>query len=276
MQLKYLEPVYDAAARRSGSWAARRRRPTPSAASISKPAISANAPQMVRASAISNAKREIAGLPQADSDLWELRWLHVAGADRRARGQDRRSAQAASAQFEQMMQRRGKLADDNEIYRYLLGYVGVLRQGLRPRDRRARARATSPIRSSSICSAMAYEAKGDIDQRAAVLPPRRWSLNVAQPAERVRASATHAPSSPGSRRNRAMSRSHRGLHDSVTVPSCRRRIAGFLVHHRQQRRAGDEEHDDEEHGDAARARSCATLTVNTSGPSTVANRSATA
>ena len=75
--------------------------------------------------------REISALPQADRDLWELRWLHAA-ARLAAREGKADEARKHVASFEQIMQKRGRASEDNEIYRYLLGYVSLLLEGLRP------------------------------------------------------------------------------------------------------------------------------------------------
>ena len=61
-------------------------------------------------------------MPQADRDLWELRWLHAA-ARLAAREGKADEARKHVASFEQNMQKRGRASEDNEIYRYLLGYV---------------------------------------------------------------------------------------------------------------------------------------------------------
>ena len=104
--------------------------------------------------------KKIAGLPAPDQDLWELRWLH---AQARIAARDGKADEARKyvAQFEQVMQRRGKLADDNEIYRYLLGYVAYY---LKDYDRAivelAKGNLADPFMANLL--AMAYEAKGDM------------------------------------------------------------------------------------------------------------------
>lgn len=104
--------------------------------------------------------KKISGLAAADQDLWELRWLHAQAriAIRDGKPDD---ARKYVAQFEQVMQRRGKLADDNEIYRYLLGYVSYYGKDYdRAIAELAKANLSDPFMSNLL--GMAYEAKGDI------------------------------------------------------------------------------------------------------------------
>lgn len=107
----------------------------------------------------SEASRQIAGLGQSDRDLWQLRWLHAAAriAAREGKGDEARKQVAA---FEDVMQRRGKLADDNEIYRYLLGYVSYYAKDYdRAITELAKGNLADPFISNLL--AMAYDAKGD-------------------------------------------------------------------------------------------------------------------
>lgn len=103
--------------------------------------------------------RGIAGLPQPDRELWELRWLHASAriAAREGRADEARQQVAA---FEQVMQKRGRAAEDNEIYRYLLGYVSYY---LKDYDRAiaelARGNMGDPFITNML--AMAYDAKGE-------------------------------------------------------------------------------------------------------------------
>ena len=104
--------------------------------------------------------RAIDGLPPSERDLWELRWLHAAArvSAREGRADEARKQVAA---FEQVMQKRGRTSEDNEIYRYLLGYVGYY---LKDYDRAiaelAKGNMTDPFITNLL--AMAYEAKGDV------------------------------------------------------------------------------------------------------------------
>jgi Flp pilus assembly protein TadD len=105
--------------------------------------------------------KKIAGLPAPDQDLWELRWLH---AQARIAARDGKADEARKyvGQFEQVMQRRGKLADDNEIYRYLLGYVAYyLKDYDRAIGELAKGNLADPFMSNLL--GMAYEAKGDMN-----------------------------------------------------------------------------------------------------------------
>jgi tetratricopeptide (TPR) repeat protein len=104
--------------------------------------------------------RTIAGLDQSERDLWELRYLHAAArlAAREGRGDEARRQVSA---FEQVMQKRGRLAEDNEIYRYLLGYV---HHYLKDYDRAIAELAKGNLADPFITNllAMAYDAKGDV------------------------------------------------------------------------------------------------------------------
>jgi Flp pilus assembly protein TadD len=108
----------------------------------------------------SQCGREVPGLPQSDRDLWELRWLHAAARMSVREGKTDEARRQVAA-FEQVMQRRGKLADDNEIYRYLLGYVGYYTKDY---DRAIAELAKGNLADPFIANllAMSYEAKGDL------------------------------------------------------------------------------------------------------------------
>jgi tetratricopeptide (TPR) repeat protein len=103
--------------------------------------------------------KKIPGLPASEQALWELRWLHAAArlAVREGRADEARKQVAA---FEQEMQKRGKLAEDNEIYRYLLGYVSYHAKDYdRAIVELAKANLADPFMSNLL--AMSYDAKGD-------------------------------------------------------------------------------------------------------------------
>lgn len=103
--------------------------------------------------------KKIRGLAGPEQDLWELRWLH-AQARIAVRDGKLDDARKHVAQFEQVMQRRGKLADDNEIYRYLLGYVSYYSKDYdRAIAELAKGNLGDPFMSNLL--GMAYEAKGD-------------------------------------------------------------------------------------------------------------------
>jgi tetratricopeptide (TPR) repeat protein len=104
--------------------------------------------------------RKISGLVEAERSLWELRWLHAAArlAVREGKVDDARRQVAA---FEQEMQKRGKPAEDNEIYRYLLGYVSYhAKEYDRAVVELAKGNLADPFMANLL--AMAYEAKGDM------------------------------------------------------------------------------------------------------------------
>lgn len=109
----------------------------------------------------SQCGRKIPSLPQSDRDLWELRWLHAI-ARIAAREGNADEARKHVAAFEQTMQKRGKLADDNEIYRYLLGYVSYYTKDY---DRAIAELAKGNLADPFIANllAMSYEAKGDMN-----------------------------------------------------------------------------------------------------------------
>jgi tetratricopeptide (TPR) repeat protein len=103
--------------------------------------------------------KKIPGLSDSEQMLWELRWLHAAArlAVREGRIDEARKQVAA---FEQEMQKRGKPSDDNEIYRYLLGYVSYhAKEYDRAIVELAKGNLADPFMSNLL--AMAYEAKGD-------------------------------------------------------------------------------------------------------------------
>jgi tetratricopeptide (TPR) repeat protein len=102
---------------------------------------------------------QISGLAPSEKDLWELRWLHALArlAAREGKSDEVRRHVAA---FEQVMNRRGRLSDDNEIYRYLLGYVAYYAKDYdRAIAELVRGNLSDPFIVNLI--AMSYEAKGD-------------------------------------------------------------------------------------------------------------------
>lgn len=104
--------------------------------------------------------RAIPSLTPSERDLWELRWLNAAArmAAREGRADDARKHVAT---FEQTMQRRARLSDDNESYRYLLGYVSYYTKDYdRAIAELAQGNLSDPF--ISVLLGMAYEAKGDI------------------------------------------------------------------------------------------------------------------
>jgi len=138
----------------------------------------------------SQCGRQIAGLPPSDRDLWEMRWLHATAriAVREGKADEARKQVAA---FEQAMQRRGKLADDNEIYRYLLGYVAYYTKDYdRAIGELAKGNLADPFIANLL--AMAYEAKGDLTnarqyyRRTLELNPHTLSNAFARPYARAK------------------------------------------------------------------------------------------
>ncbi len=103
--------------------------------------------------------KHIEGLQTAERDLWELRWLHALArmAAREGKPDDSRKQLAA---FEQVMNRRAKLADDNEIYRYLAGYVAYYAKDYdRAIAELTKGNQTDPFIVHLL--ALSYDAKGD-------------------------------------------------------------------------------------------------------------------
>lgn len=103
--------------------------------------------------------------PESERLLWELRWHHAEGriAAREGRLDE---ARRHLADFESVMQKRGRQADDNEIHRWLVGYVAYYSKSY---DRAiadlARGNLSDPFVLNLI--AMSYEAKGDADNARA-------------------------------------------------------------------------------------------------------------
>jgi tetratricopeptide (TPR) repeat protein len=103
--------------------------------------------------------RKVPALAESERSLWELRWLHAAArlAVREGKVDEARRQVAA---FEQEMQKRGKPAEDNEIYRYLLGYVSYYAKEYdRAVVELAKGNLADPFMANLL--AMAYEAKGE-------------------------------------------------------------------------------------------------------------------
>lgn len=103
--------------------------------------------------------KKIAGLPQPEMELWELRWIHGTArvAVREGKADEARRQLAA---FEQVMNKRGKQQDDNEIYRYLAGYVAYYSKDYdRAIAEFVKGNLADPFTATLL--AMSYEAKGD-------------------------------------------------------------------------------------------------------------------
>jgi tetratricopeptide (TPR) repeat protein len=103
--------------------------------------------------------RKIEGLPPAETDLWELRWLHAQARLSAREGKADEARKHLSA-FQQVMTRRNKAADDEEISRYLLGYVAYYAKDY---DRAIAELTKGNLADPFIVNllAMSYEAKGD-------------------------------------------------------------------------------------------------------------------
>ncbi len=104
--------------------------------------------------------KHIGGLPQPEMDLWTLRWMHaMARVSVREGKVDEARRQLAS--FEQTMNTRGRLKDDDEIYRYLLGYVAYYAKDY---DRAIAELVKGNLADPFVVTlvGMSYDAKGDV------------------------------------------------------------------------------------------------------------------
>ena len=113
--------------------------------------------------------KQIAGLVQPEQDLWSLRWIHAQARIAAREGKADEARKHVTA-FEQVMQKRGKLEEDNEIYRYLVGYVAYYTKDYdKAIAELAKGNLTDPFIANLL--AMAYEAKGDVANAQQVLSP---------------------------------------------------------------------------------------------------------
>lgn len=98
--------------------------------------------------------------PESERLLWQLRWHHAQGRISAREGQ-LDEAKKHLAAFEAVMQKRGRQTDDNDIYRWLVGYVAYYGKDYdRAIAELARGNLSDPFVLKMI--ALAYEAKGDI------------------------------------------------------------------------------------------------------------------
>lgn len=113
--------------------------------------------------------------PESERLLWELRWHH-AEARISAREGHLDEARKHLAEFETLMQKRGHQADDNEIYRWLTGYVAYYTKDYdRAIAELARGNLNDPFVLNLL--AMSYESKGDL-QNARAYYRRSLDTNV--------------------------------------------------------------------------------------------------
>ena len=97
--------------------------------------------------------------PASEQLLWELRWRHM---EARVAAKERRidEARRQLGEFESIMQRRGKLPEDNDIYHWVAGYVAYYAKDYE----RAVAELTQGDLDDPFILYMiglSYEAKGD-------------------------------------------------------------------------------------------------------------------
>ncbi len=113
--------------------------------------------------------------PESEQLLWELRWHH-AQARMASREGHLVGARKHLAEFESIMQRRGHQAEDNDIHRWLAGYVAYYSKDYdRAIAELARGNLADPFVLNMI--GMAYEAKGDL-QNARAYYKRTLDSNV--------------------------------------------------------------------------------------------------
>ena len=102
-----------------------------------------------------------ASQPASEHMLWELRWRHMQ-ARLAAREHKIDYARRLLSEFESIMQRRGKIAEDHEIYRWIAGYVAYYAKDYdRAIAELTHANLADPFILNLI--GMAYEAKGDVE-----------------------------------------------------------------------------------------------------------------
>ena len=98
--------------------------------------------------------------PASEHMLWELRWRHMQ-ARIAAREQKLDEARRLVGEFESIMQQRGKLAEDNDIYHWIAGYVAYYGKDYdRAIGELTRGNLADPFILDLI--GRAYEAKGDV------------------------------------------------------------------------------------------------------------------
>jgi tetratricopeptide (TPR) repeat protein len=100
------------------------------------------------------------GQPATEHMLWELRWRHMQ-ARLAAREGKIIEARRQLAEFESIMQKRGKQAEDNEFYRWLTGYVAFYAKEY---DRAIAELTQGNVNDPFVLDMIgrAYEAKGDL------------------------------------------------------------------------------------------------------------------
>jgi tetratricopeptide (TPR) repeat protein len=103
--------------------------------------------------------RPLPSQPEAEQLLWELRWRH-SQARIAAREGKIDEARRLLAEFESIMQKRGKRPEDNELYRWVAGYVAYYAKDY---DRAIAELTQGNLADPFILNmiGMAYEGKGD-------------------------------------------------------------------------------------------------------------------
>ena len=137
--------------------------------------------------------------PESERLLWELRWRHMQArvAAREGKIDD---ARRLLSEFETLMQKRGKLAEDNGIYRWVAGYVAFYAKEYdRAIDHLTHGDTNDPFILDLI--GKSYEAKGDVTNARQyyrrVMESNVYNLQSAIARPHARAKLTGQPSADG-------------------------------------------------------------------------------
>jgi tetratricopeptide (TPR) repeat protein len=195
--------------------------------------------------------------PESERLLWELRWRHMQ-ARISAREGKIDDAKRLVSEFETLMKKRGKLAEDNAIYRWVAGYVAFYaREYDVAIDHLTHGDTDDPFILDLI--GKAYEAKGDLTNARQyyrrVMESNVYNLQSAIARPHARAKLTGQPSAEPAL-------------DAARIPASSSTSAS---------KAAPAAKNVMMNSTANRLEPVSrTLSMNTSGPSTVAKRSATA
>jgi tetratricopeptide (TPR) repeat protein len=202
--------------------------------------------------------------PESERLLWELRWRHMQA---RIAAREGKIAEAKRllGEFESIMQKRGHAAEDNELYRWVAGYVAFYAKDY---DRAITELTQANLSDPFILdlTARAYEAKGDMTnareyyRRTLASNVHNLQSAIARPHARAKLSG---PSDEA----------RRVLHPMVGALAARMPSSSFTS---DSRRAPAAKKVTMKSTAKRLDPVSSTLTVKTSGPRTVANRSATA
>jgi tetratricopeptide (TPR) repeat protein len=137
-----------------------------------------------------------ASQPESERLLWELRWRHMQArvAAREGRIED---ARRLLGEFETLMKKRGRLTEDNSIYRWVAGYVAFYAKDYDAAiDHLTHGDTSDPFILDLI--GKAYEAKGDLTNARQyyrrVMESNVYNLQSAIARPHARAKLTGQPS----------------------------------------------------------------------------------